>query len=523
MTLDRLISRWAERDPDRTAIIAPTHRYSYRDLSEAVHCHTRALEELGAGRGDRLVVTLEPSFEAVALLCACARLGIVWVPVSPENPSARVAAVIAAVSPSAVVGSTGSEDLVRAAVPGPDFTTGHVREGTLTWRSPTLSPGGDAAGKRRPVLDIDPAYVIFTSGSTGTPKGIVMPHRSACGLLEALIAFNRLPRDAVVGSLAPVQFDLWLLDTVATLGIGAAVAHIPRSSFYQPRRMVRYMQSFGVTQMNCVPAVWTLLMRHAQSEVKEIESLQSTLIGGDEIPLSTLRQLQGLLPHMRIINAFGHSESIACSFADVPNPIPPEAQRITFGHGHPGAELLNVDEHGKEIVLPHEVGELYLRTGTLFTGYWNDEETTRAALVSHPLAPQTGEKVFRTGDLVYFDECGNFFFVGRRDGQVQIMGTRTEPGEIAETIRRFPPISDAAVFCVPPAASDHAALIVALCAPAENAAVTPAEIRSWCLQHLPRQMLPACIEVRDVLPLNVNGKVDVARLEREWIGKAESG
>ena len=520
MTIDGLILRWAGRHPDRTAIISPTHRYSYRDLSEAVHCHARALETLGAGKSDRLVVMLEPGFEAVALLCACARLGIVWVPVSPENPSARIAAVVAAVSPLAVVGSDGTADLIRASAPDHDFTTGHVRGDTLTWHPPRRS--ASVPRGTRPVLDIDPAYVTFTSGSTGRPKGIVMPHRSACGFIEALIAFNCLPRDAVVGSYAPVQFDFWLLDTAATLGSGAAVAYIPRSSFFQPKKMARYMQSFGVTQVNGVPAVWSLLMRHAQPEVKEIESLQSILIGGDDIALSMLRQLQGLLPHLRIINIFGQTESIACSFADVPNPLPPTAERITFGHGHPGVELLNIDEHGNEIVVPHAVGELYLRTGTLFTGYWNDDEATRAALVPHPLTPETGEKVFRTGDLVYFDESEDYYFVGRRDGQVQIMGTRTELGDIAETIRRCPRVSDAAVFCAPCKASDQAPRLVAFCTPAGNAALTGAEIRSWCLQQLPRSMLPMHIEVRDALPLNINGKVDVARLKREWIEKTQS-
>ena len=105
VTVDGFLLRWAERDPDRVAIVTPTRRYSYRDLTEAVASYVRALNELGAGRGDRVAVVLEPCFEAAALLCACSRLGVVWTPISPENPSARVATVVSAVQALAMVGT----------------------------------------------------------------------------------------------------------------------------------------------------------------------------------------------------------------------------------------------------------------------------------------------------------------------------------------------------------------------------------------------------------------------------------
>ncbi|MDE0537402.1 MAG: AMP-binding protein, partial [Rhodospirillales bacterium] len=81
--VDRFLLNWAADEPDRTAVAAPGRRYSYGDLTEAAEAYALALEELGLGRGDRLVVVIEPCFEAVALLCACSRLGVIWTPISP--------------------------------------------------------------------------------------------------------------------------------------------------------------------------------------------------------------------------------------------------------------------------------------------------------------------------------------------------------------------------------------------------------------------------------------------------------
>ena len=290
-----------------------------------------------------------------------------------------------------MVGTEATKELVRESAPGPGFPTGTCSEQRLTWRLP---PGRQRQAPRRTkaVLEIDPAYIIFTSGSTGEPKGIVMPHRSVCSFFEALVEFNGLPRESVIGTIAPVQFDFWLLDIALALGSGATLACVPRPSFYQPRRMAGHMKSMGVTRMQGVPSIWPPLMRHAGAQLKQIESLQSILFGGEAFPVPALRQLQRLLPHVRMINAFGPSESVACSFKEIPNPLPPgEVERIPFGSGFRGVELMNVDESGKEIVTPHTVGELYLRGSNLFSGYWRNEEATSAALVPHPTTPETGD------------------------------------------------------------------------------------------------------------------------------------
>ncbi len=517
--VDRFLLNWAADEPDRTAVAAPGRRYSYGDLTEAVAAYALALEELGLGRGDRLVVVIEPCFEAVALLCACSRLGVIWTPVSPENPAARIAAVVSTVSAQALVGTAATEELVRSSAPDPDFPTGICSEQQLAWRLP---PGRRAPAPRekKPVLEIDPAYIVFTSGSTGEPKGIVMPHRSVCSFFDVLVEFCGLTRDAVVGTMAPVQFDFWLLDIALALGSGAALAYVPRPSFYQPKRMAGHMKALGVTQMHGVPSIWPTLMRHAEAELKQVETLQTILFGGEAFPVPALRRLQDMLPHLRMINAYGPSECLACSFKEIPNPIPADVERIPFGPGFRGVELISVDEDGREILTPHTPGELYIRGGNLFSGYWDNEEATRNAMAPRPGAPETGEQVYKSGDIVYFDEAGDYYFVERRDSQVKIMGHRIELAEIAAALRSFPGAGDAVVFQAGGEADGSASpSLVACVTTVSGADIAPHEIRSWCLRKLPRHMTPVHIETREEFPLTANGKIDVARIKREWADK----
>jgi amino acid adenylation domain-containing protein len=510
LTIDSLLLRHATATPDALAIATPTRQYRWRDLSQAVSAYAATLAGAGLRKGDRLLAIMDPGFEAVAVLCAAARRGLIWVPTSPENPASRIQAVIDTAQPAAIVMGPAQERPPGITLSA-DVAVGVAREDALSWTEPP--PSRRTIAPSEEVLAIDPAYIIFTSGSTGRPKGIVLTHAAACAFFEALIAFNQLPPGSVVGSIAPIQFDFWLLDLGAGLGAGGSMAFIPRPSFFQPRRMAQHMRALGVRQMNGVPSIWTSLLRHAPADLGAIDTLEAILFAGEPFPLRDLRQLQNLFPRLRVINCFGQSESIACSFADVPNPLPADAERITFGRGHLGVELLHLDEDGRRISEPNRTGELYLRAPNLFLGYWGDPDGTARALVPHPLQPYTGERVFKTGDLVQADDAGRFYFVGRKDEQVKINGNRVELGDIAASVRQMPGVTDAVVLAEHEADAPCALLLFVVPAPA--ATLTAEAVRAFCLQTLPRHMLPGEITIRAGFPLTGNGKIDTQRLRQE--------
>lgn len=150
------------------------------------------------------------------------------------------------------------------------------------------------------------------------------------------------------------------------------------------------------------------MLRHEFAGLAALgEQIRGVLYSGENFPLPEMRELHRALPHARVVNCFGSSESIAASFTDVPNPLPAEVDRISIGHAHPGAEMLLIDEDGRPVDTPGVVGQIHLRSAALFHGYWNDPEATAAALVPDPLNPASGQVVFRTGDLAYRGRAAN--------------------------------------------------------------------------------------------------------------------
>lgn len=333
-----------------------------------------------------------------------------------------------------------------------------------------------------------------------------MTHRAILAFFRALVNYCNLNTAAKVGTIAPLQFDFSLLDLGLTLGSGATLVQIPRKLSLIPPKLISYIDQQQITQLNCVPAIWQLLLHYAAPDIAKLHHLKTTLFAGESFPLSQIVKLQSLLPQIKIINCFGQSESIACSFTEVPNPLPANSKNLSIGFAHPGAEMLLLDENQQEINLPDQIGEIYLRGANLFSGYWKDPSATNAALIPNPLNPLSGEKIFRTGDLAYKGDQGELYLAGRRDLQVKIRGNRVELEEIERVLGQHPHITQAVAIALKEV--DNTILTAFLVGTANISVPTTQEIRSFCREILPAYMIPDQVHYLGHLPININGKVD---------------
>lgn len=497
---------------DAAAVAVEDGRWAitYGELREASAGYANSLWAAGIRPGDPVALRMEPCVEAVVAICALSQLGAVYVPLNPEYPSERVAAMLAAAEPKLCIVAGAEPE-----PPDPDLPLG-VAAGSL------LEIDGEVPAERRgreaPVLETDVAYVIFTSGTTGVPKGIMISHRAALAFWRAAVDHCRLGPGDRVATLAPLSFDFSLIDIGIALGSGATLVQVPRGLMLRPAHCAEFLHSRRVTQLDAVPSAWRLLMRHAAAELSELSGLHTGFYAGEGFPVPDLLRLRELLPELRIVNCFGHTESMCCTFEDLPLPLPATAEAVPIGHAHPGAELLLIDEDGEEVTEPGVVGEMYLRGASLFSGYWRDAEATRRALVENPLRPGGGELVFRTSDLASRGTDGKLYYAGRKDLQVQIMGIRTEVEEIERVVDLHPAIAESAVVLTERDGLPW--LVAGVVVAAGQEAPSVAELRRFCADRLPAFMLPAELRREDSLPVNLNGKVDRGAL-RERLGAAQ--
>ncbi|KUL37865.1 AMP-dependent synthetase [Streptomyces sp. NRRL F-4489] len=498
----------ARHSPDAPAVVESpgagrTTVTSYAQLTALTSQFADALTALDLEPGARVILEADAGAEAIALLLACSQAGLVFVPVSPQTPRPRLDLLLETVRPALHVQELNGS---RSDLPRPLGTARFGPGGLTVERAPETGPP-----RRRTPCPTDPAYIIFTSGTTGRPKGVVMSHRAVVAFYRGMLAHGIAGPGDRIASTSPLQFDFSLLNIGLALGSGAAVVPVPPSLVRWPRHLLRVLRETGATQVNGVPSIWRQVLRHEPRRLAALTGLRGVLFCGEEFPLPELRHLQELLPAARIVNCYGATESMACSFADVPNPLPEGTERLSIGVAHPGAEILLVGADGRVIVEPGVPGEIHLRSPALFSGYWDDPEATAATLVPDPLCPQSGQRVLRSGDLAVRRPDGTYAFAGRTDSQVQINGNRVELGEVERRLADHPAATAAAALPLPlPGGGLQLAAFVVL---AEDAPPAGAgDLRAFCAESLPSYMVPQEIRLVDRLPVTAHGKVDRAAL-----------
>ncbi|WP_405805504.1 MULTISPECIES: AMP-binding protein [unclassified Streptomyces] len=472
---------------------------SYHQLEELTRGYALALDSLGLDMGDRVILESDTSAHAIAMLLACSTLGLPFVPVSPETPDQRLHKIIETTGASLHVQAEGGK---RESIPEATGT-GRFGAGELTLdRLPH-----PRTRRRRELCATDTAYMIFTSGTTGRPKGVVMSHRAVTSFYRGMLSQGIVGPQDKVATTSPLQFDFSLLDIGLALGSGAAVVPVPRKLMRWPTRFLRVLADTGATQVNGVPSIWRQSLKHLPDAVAALKDVRGVLFCGEDFPLPELRRLQQLLPHARLINCYGATESMACSFTDVPRPLPNGLEKLSIGYAHPGAEMLLVDESGHLIEEEEVPGEIHLRTPALFTGYWDDPKASAAARVPDPAEPRSGQLVLKTGDLAFRGPHGELYFCGRVDSQVQIRGNRVELGEVERRLLEHPEVAEATVLLLERAGAEPV-LAAAVVARAGADSLGDGRLTAFCGQALQSYMVPDEIHFLAELPVTENGKVD---------------
>ncbi|MFE7778867.1 AMP-binding protein [Streptomyces sp. NPDC057445] len=490
--------------PDSPAVVefvanGTTRTVSHHQLRQLAHAYAAGLDSLGLDIGDRVVLESDTSAHAIAMLLACSMAGLPFVPVSPETPDQRLRAIIETTGAALHVQAEGGR---RDGVPE-GTGTARFGSGELTVeRRPRSGPR-----RRAELCPTDTAYMIFTSGTTGRPKGVVMSHRAVTSFYRGMLSQGIVGPEDRVATTSPLQFDFSLLDIGLALGSGAAVVPVPRGLLRWPSRFLRVLADTGTTQVNGVPSIWRQSLKHLPDTVAGLTGVRGVLFCGEEFPLPELRQLQGQLPQARLINCYGATESMACSFTDVPRPLPADLEKLSIGYAHAGAEMLLVGESGGIVGEQGAVGEIHLRTPALFTGYWDDPQASAAARVPDPAEPRSGQLVLKTGDLAYRGPHGELYFCGRADSQVQIRGNRVELGEVERRLLEHPEVAEAVLLLLERAEAEP---VLAACVVARDGSDSLADGRltDFCGRTLQRYMVPDVIHFFSELPVTPNGKVD---------------
>jgi amino acid adenylation domain-containing protein len=478
-------------------------QFTCNDLISFSEIAARSLAAEGVGVGDRVILLMENGLNALVAQLSCSRVGAIFIPVSPQEPVTRIDKIIKQVTPALIICNQEPAFEFELDVPIKTMENGLLQTQKI----------GRPPVKIGEVSEDDILYIISTSGTTGEPKGIAMSHKATIEFFRASVAHCGLAETDNVGSIAPLQFDFSILDLGLALGSGACLTILPQALAYQPKKLINVINEKRVTQLNSVPSVWSMIINYSPDLITTFTCLKSILYAGERFPVKNIRFIREKLPQLRIINCFGQSESIACSFFDLENPFPDQAQDISFGKGFPGNIFYIIGEDSGLITLPDTVGELWVSNQSLFTEYWGNPDETASRLIADPFDKTNTKKVFRSGDLVYRDSYNNFFFVSRKDNQIKVKGNRVELDEIAQCLNNHEKVND--VLPIAEIKGNDTSIMIFL-SPRPGCTITAEEIRKYCRLNLPSYMVPEEIIIKESLPVTINGKINKKMLIDEY-------
>lgn len=496
-----------EKNANQPAVIFQDDVISYRQLGRMTNQIGNGLIRLGVSPGERVIILLNDRPEYIALFLAAMKIGAVPVPINMLatagdmeyfiHDSRAVAVVMESELCEKLAGILADPRRFKALV-----VNGDPVEGTVSLAR--LIQGGADTLDIYPTSANDPSYWLYTSGTTGNPKGVIHLHKDLVYAVETwgchVVDFK--PDDRVLCSSKlffsyGLNFALYL-----PLYYGACV--ILNAERPLPETILALIQRYKPTGLFSVPTAYGQMLNYLEKTDTrpDLSSLRFCISAGEALP-GTLFQRWLDQFGLEILDGLGSSE---VSFIHICN-RPGKVKENSSGLPLPGYTIEVRDAQSQAVLPPCEVGELWVKSKTLFHSYWNQPEKTAETLV---------DGWIRTGDMGYLDTDGYFFYTSRANDTMKVSGIWVSPLEVENALLSHSAVAECAVVGMEDAMGlmkPKAFVVVKSGHQPDNQLIDA--LKSHVKQKLAPHKYPRIIEFVDILPKTATGKIQRYKLRQE--------
>ena len=461
-----LFEESVKKYPQKIAVIDKDREVTFSDLRLLAMTLAQKIIYGSACQNRPIAVFLDKSIESVYADLGIIYSGNFYMNLDIKTPAERISNILKLVEPRYIISTSKQIKSIEAIIPD--------TIGVILLDQDDMKVCLDEAfvlERLSTIIDTDPSCIINTSGSTGTPKGVVLNHKSFFDFTEWAIDTFKFENDLVMGSLSPIVFDIYSFELCMLMAKASTLVVLPGNLAAFPAKM----------------NVQLLIGRSGSGEV---------------FPTKQFNYWHRHLPQTTFANLYGPIEiTLDCTYYIVDKEIPDE-DPLPIGYACRNTDIIILDNDDKAVKDPNVEGELCVRGTSLAMGYYNNPEKTAAAFVQNPLNKAYPEVIYRTGDIVCYNEDGLIMFKGRKDNIVKHMGYRTDLGEIEHVIiNTLKLVKNGCIVY------NQAQKEITLFYESEQE-IPASEFRKKIGQALPKYMIPTVYNHLELLQRNTNGKID---------------
>ncbi|WP_408024775.1 amino acid adenylation domain-containing protein, partial [Tenacibaculum sediminilitoris] len=468
-----LFRKQALQTPNSKCLSYEDKSLTYEELeSLSNQLSDQLIKDYNVQRGSVIGLMTNRGFDMIIGMLGVLKSGGAYVPIDSEYPTARK---------NYLISNSGLEVLIKS-----EGIVSTTTVSTLTIDTEELSKYNNNFKGIIPI-GTDIAYIMYTSGTTGTPKGVVINHDSLFDYVVTFKNYFKLTKNDVVIQQSSFSFDTSVEEIYPILSVGGELV-LTTLGGKDVAKLVSLTKKHQATLLSSTPLVIQGVNELLESN--NLPSLRVLISGGDALQLEYVSNYSS---RVAIYNTYGPTEGTVCTSyyklkqTSVSNCIgSPISNRSIY--------ICNAD---LALQPKFVIGELYLGGRGVAVGYHNQVELTAERFIENPF----GEgKLYKTGDLGYWDNEGNIHFIGRKDDQLKIRGYRVETQEVANAMLQVKGVYDSYVVGYKSHNTQHlAAYFTGTC--------SEASLREALRKELPDYMVPTYFVALESLPMTTNGKI----------------
>jgi amino acid adenylation domain-containing protein len=497
INLVELFEESARNYPQKVAVIDKDRQITFSELRERSLALAQKIVNVCSDRNKPVAVFLDKSIESVYSDLGIIYSGNFYMNLDIKTPAERINNILKLVQPCVIISTTKQIKSICEIVPGEiDVILLDEEEWNVNVDEKALF------NRLSAIIDTDPSCIINTSGSTGTPKGVVLNHKSFFDFTEWAIETFKFGDDLIMGSLSPIVFDIYSFELCMLMAKASTLVVLPGNLAAFPAKILELLEKHHVNFLFWVPTIMVNIANMDLLSAFKLDHLNTIWFAGEVFPTKQFNYWYHHLPQATFANLYGPIEiTLDCTYYIIDKDIPDE-EPLPIGYPCRNTDIIILDEKDQAVRKTNVEGELCVRGTSLAMGYYNNPEKTAAAFVQNPLNKAYPEVIYRTGDIVCYNDEGLIMFKGRKDNIVKHMGYRTDLGEIEHVIiNTLKLVKNGCVVY------NQAEKLITLFYESEQE-IPVSEFRKKIGQALPKYMIPTAFVHLNLLQRNTNGKID---------------